>query len=392
MKYLFFILATFAVCSCGKTKDGVNEQIIVDVAKDFPQKDIYLQDIADVEYIPLATSDSALVNSSPSAVSEKGIVTRGGKVGEILLFEADGRKLQGHICRRGQGPEEYAAILFHIVDWKRKEVFIADYTSLKVYDFSGNYLRTLINKEDIMMMDICNLNDDYLLCSRDKKGAETPYHPYFTLSKETGEADTLSIEIPRFIASNRKILWDDGHSNDAYGYLPQLFKCNDRIWLTNVALDTVFMLHADLKPEPVMVPLHAPTSDPEAPLLFFRGMNDQYAWISRLPRHVTVKMSDIEAGREKREKLYMYDRKSKEWFEPVYRNRALAKHVMDPKGIDLTSVPYGYGLVTLNAMDLIEAHQKNEIVDEKLKKIASTLNEEDNPVLMLLKFKVFNKE
>ena len=98
-------------------------------------------------------------------------------------------------------------------------------------------------------------------------------------------------------------------------------------------------------------------------------------------------MSDMAANREKREKLYMYDRHTDEWFEPTYRNRAINNREADPKYIDITSVPYGYGLVQLNAMDLVEAYSKNQITDEKLKAIASQLHEEDNPVLMVLKFK-----
>lgn len=384
MKNITLLLILLAVCSCGKTKETGTGLLVVDVAKDYPQKEVCIQDIAEIDYLPIATTDSTLVNSAPFLVSEEGIATRGGRPGEILLFDGKGEKLVGRICRRGQGPEEYAAVIFKIVDWKRKEVFIADYTSLKVYDFAGRYLRTLL-KEDIMSMDIHNLNDDYLLCSRDRKEAETSYHPYFLLPKNGGKADSLAVEVPFFIASKRKILWDDGHTNDAYGSIPLLFGSADKIWLTCAALDTIFELHPDLTLEPMMVPLDAPTKVPEAPLLFFRGMNDRYAWVSRMPRQVTVKMSDMEAGREKRENLYMYDRTTNEWFAPLYRNTAYKNQ--DRVYIDLTSVPYGYGLVTLNAMDLTEAYRKNEIADEKLKKIASTLKEEDNPILMLLKFK-----
>lgn len=391
MRYAAFPLLLLAICSCGRTNETTTKTIIVDVEKDFPQKEIYLQDIADIEYIPIATSDSALVNSTPSTVSNEGIVTRGGKVGEILIFDAKGQHLQGRICRRGQGPEEYNAIIFKIVDWKRKEVFIADYTSLKVYDFSGNYLRTLL-KENIMDMDIHNLDDNYLLCSKDRQGAKEPYRPYFTLSKNDGKADTLSIEVPYFIASNRKILWDDGHTSDAYGLLPLLYSCKDKIWLTSFALDTVFQLHPNLKKEPVMIPLHAPTKDKEAPLLHFLGMNDLYAWISRIPRNVKVRMSDMSAGMQEKSKVYMYDKSNREWFEPVYHNRAINNRDMDLKYINLSPVSYGYGLITLNAMDLVEAYQNGEITDDKLKKIASTLKEEDNPVLMLLKFKTRDKK
>lgn len=386
-KLLTLVLLLSFVCSCKRTNDKTTKLVIIDVAKDYPLKEIWLQDIADIEYLPIATSDSILVNSGPSVVSEEGIVIRGGKPGEILLFDKQGQKLQGRIYRRGQGPEEYTAIIRNIVDWKRKEVFIADYTNLKVYDFSGNYLRTLISDSDMMKIDVCDLNLNSLLCSHNREGSEEAYHPYFILSKDNGKKDTLSIEIPCFIASNRKILWDDGHANDAYGFLPQLLNCADKIWLTDVALDTVFVMHPDQTFEAVMVPLHIPTTDKEAPLLFFRGINDHFAWASRLPRNITVKMGDMVANREKKGVLYMYNRQTDEWFEPIYRNRAITNRDMDPKFINITAVPYGYGLVELSAMDLVEAYNKNEIADEKLKEIASKLQEEDNPVLMILKFK-----
>lgn len=388
MKYFFLFLIAASVCSCKQTSNQKQSQlVVVDVAKDYPAKEIWLQDIADVEYIPLATSDSALANFDTPVVSDDGIAIRGSGVGEILLFDRQGQALQGRICRRGQGPEEYTTIVRYIVDWKRKEVFIVDYQHLKVYDFEGNYRRTLLADCDMMMLDIDNLNPDYLLCSYNKTGAEEPYRPYFTLSKENGTTDTLAIEIPRFIASNRKVIMENGNSHKAHGYLPNLGKCTDRTYLTNVALDTVFALMPDRSLVAVMAPLHAPTRDPEAPLLYFRGMNDYYTWTSRLPRQVTVYMSDITAGREKREKLYMHNRRTGEWFEPIYRNRAIDNREIDPVFINTANVPYGYGLVMLGAADLAEAYANHQITDEKLKAIASNLKEEDNPVLMILKFK-----
>ena len=185
---------------------------------------------------------------------------------------------------------------------------------------------------------------------------------------------------------------EDGSINNAHGLLPQLVKCNDKIWLTDVALDTVFVLQPGKNPEPVMIPRQAPTKNEEAPLLHFLGMNDWYAWISGIPRNVTVKMSDMMAEAAKGRKLYMYNRSTQEWIKPVYRNNDFTSRDFDPKYINLTSVAYGYGLIPLSAMDLTEAYQENKIVNDKLKEIASKLKEEDNPVLMVLKFKPCTKK
>ena len=387
MKQIAYFSILLALAACGERTQMASELLVADKNVDCPTQEIYLEDIADVDYIPLVTTDSILVNDyPPESVTPEGIAVRGGQPGELLLLDPTGQKLVGRVCRCGQGPEEYTVIYRCVVDWQRCEVYIADYTHLKAYDFAGNYLRTLLTKEEIPMLDIRNLNADQLLCARERENCETPYRPYFTLSKADGRVDTLtSIELPRFIASNRTVLSNDGRSYNAHAFLPLLVGCADRMWLTALALDTIFQINPDRSLLPVMAPLRAPTRDEEAPLLHFRGINDRYVWLSWVRRNVTVQLEHMEAGMREDLKIYMYDRKAQTWCEPAYRCRAWSG--FEPRYIFTDPLPYGYGLVMLNAMDLVEAYQNNEIADERLREIASTLREDDNPVLMRLKFK-----
>ena len=389
MKRLVCWLLPAVFCmSCGESRQPETSVLTVNDDTSFPKREICLQDIAEVEYVPLMTSDSVLLGDMlPESVSDEGIAVKGSQFKDIYLFDRTGQQLQGYINRCGQGPEEYTSIVSCIMDWQRREVFIADFTSLKVYGFDGTYRRTLLRDADMMALILHDLDSRHLLCARERKDATQPYRPYFRLSKEDGKADTLAMTVPRFLASNRKVLWDDGSMNMAYGFMPLLSGCEDRVWLTAVALDTVFRLHPDQKTEPVLVPRHAPTTDDEAPLLYFRGMSDRFVWLSWTPRNVTVRMSDMQAGIRERNPVYMYDRNSRTWCEPVYRNRDLATDTQDVSYIDLSSVPYGYALVLLNPANLVEAYRNGDIVGEKLKQIAATLAEDDNPVLMLLKMK-----
>ena len=387
MKQIAYFSIFLALAACGERTQTASELLVADKDVDCPKQEIYLEDIADVDYIPLVTTDSILVNDyPPESVTPEGIAVRGGQPGELLLLDPTGQKLVGRVCRCGQGPEEYTVIYRCVVDWQRREVYIADYTHLKAYDFAGNYLRTLLTKEEIPMLDIRNLNADQLLCARERENCETPYRPYFTLSKADGRVDTLtSIEVPRFIASNRTVLSNDGRSYNAHAFLPLLVGCADRMWLTALALDTIFQINPDRSLLPVMAPLRAPTRDEEAPLLHFRGINDRYIWLSWVRRNVTVQLEHMEAGMREDLKIYMYDRKAQTWCEPAYRCRAWSG--FEPRYIFTDPLPYGYGLVMLNAMDLVEAYQNDELADERLRQIASTLREDDNPVLMRLKFK-----
>ena len=307
-----------------------------------------------------------------------------GKRGDINLEIVDWR---APLARKYY---QKSQILFSINQYNYKQILRRALRTEngRFLDYKNEYLnlRDFLTKEEIAKLDICNLNADQLLCARERENCETPYRPYFTLSKADGRVDTLtSIELPRFIASNRTVLSNDGRSYNAHAFLPLLVGCADRMWLTALALDTIFQINPDRSLLPVMAPLRAPTRDEEAPLLHFRGINDRYVWLSCVRRNVTVQLEHMEAGMREDLKIYMYDRKAQTWCEPAYRCRAWSG--FEPRYIFTDPLPYGYGLVMLNAMDLVEAYQNDELADERLRQIASTLREDDNPVLMRLKFK-----
>lgn len=62
MKWIITISAIllFTLAGCGKDKQSTNELITVDVTKNYPEKELTLQDFMDVEYIPLETMMSLL--------------------------------------------------------------------------------------------------------------------------------------------------------------------------------------------------------------------------------------------------------------------------------------------------------------------------------------------
>ena len=43
----------FALAGCGKDKQSTDELVTINVSKDYPEKELILQDIMDVEYIAL---------------------------------------------------------------------------------------------------------------------------------------------------------------------------------------------------------------------------------------------------------------------------------------------------------------------------------------------------
>lgn len=100
-------------------------------------------------------------------------------------------------------------------------------------------------------------------------------------------------------------------------------------------------------------------------------------------------MSDMMAGRrEDSPSVNMYDFRTGEWCVPKYVNRDFSSESCYlSQYISLFAVPYGYGMMTLGAPELIEAREAGEVVNDELNQLISSLDEESNPVIVLLKFK-----
>ena len=57
----FYFWASLALASCQGGKEAVNQALpVIDMNEDYPEKEIVLQDIADISYIPLETNDEFL--------------------------------------------------------------------------------------------------------------------------------------------------------------------------------------------------------------------------------------------------------------------------------------------------------------------------------------------
>ena len=193
--YAAFIFAFLAGCSGdGQYKEALLPQI--DVNKEYPEKEIFLQDVADIEYIPLETNEEMLFQGTIAAVSDKGILGVSQQGGKLFLFDRDG-KAKNLICRKGDGPEEYNVIQRVDVDWQRGEVYVlGSPTKVYVYAFDGTYKQTLDTKANIRQGDMFNFSADKLILFKEKtnvgkEGEMIAYCPIMLLDKSGGNIDSL---------------------------------------------------------------------------------------------------------------------------------------------------------------------------------------------------------
>ena len=116
MKRIFccatLMLALFAT-GCGDANQKTSVLPQIDMNADYPDKEICLQDVADVSYIPLESKDDFLFRGKMEEVSSEGIAVIGDD--KIYLFHPDG-KARSVIDKKGQGPGEYPFVTYGIVD------------------------------------------------------------------------------------------------------------------------------------------------------------------------------------------------------------------------------------------------------------------------------------
>ena len=89
---------------CEGNKQSNDDLIIVDVSKNYPKKELILQDFMDVEYIALETSDEFLTQGLVlDAGKEYLLVKNRNNDGDILIFDRKTGKGVRKINRQGQG-------------------------------------------------------------------------------------------------------------------------------------------------------------------------------------------------------------------------------------------------------------------------------------------------
>lgn len=154
-------------------RDVASQQIVpkIDMNAEYSEKEVFLQDIADVSYIPLETTDEMLFDASGmiAEISGEGIVGVDVWFNKLCFFTADGKAVRT-LERKGQGPEEYLHLDNALVDRECGEVYVVDRTRkiLHVYALDGTYRRTLkFDTSSLRLNDLAIYNKDYLISFRD---------------------------------------------------------------------------------------------------------------------------------------------------------------------------------------------------------------------------------
>lgn len=385
MNKLNFILVSFilALSGCSGNKLTSDECITIDVATSYPEKKLNLQDFMDVEYIPLETTDNILCAGSVWAVSENLILASNfNQDGNIFLFDRKSGKSLRIINHKGQGGEEYTSALGFVLDETSNELYVSDTYGRKilVYDLDGNFKRKLSWNGDFMFGEIFSFDQKHLICHdilNENNTVIRSAQSFMLLSKENGNI-VKTIPIPFKDKKTIIMTHADEKTGMYYAYAPStshpLVPYFNNYVLAEYSADTIYQY----TPNGAMGPIIArtpsvQTMNPEV-FLFPTMFTDRYYFLEAVEKTMEFRSTDILYDKQE-QKLYKY-----KIYNSDYTNEQEAFLKSRPLNGKIPTWQY------LEAWELVKDYEAGKLKG-RLKEVASKLNEDDNPVIMLIKHK-----
>ena len=308
----------------------------------------------------------------------------------------------------GQGPEEYISMTSIILDEENDEMFVhcSSLKNIFTYDLFGNFkqnfkymvggdkssrLSASINYDPIY-----NFDRDNLICFDFTSGRNfssatevdvEPRNIFWIISKLDGSI-TKEIQIP-FEKKILQVLFLLETGRIGVVYNKGLIPYRDGWILTETSADTIYNYSANHEMTPFIVRTPSVQSMNPEVFLFPGVLTDRYYFLQTIKKEYE---SNTAFRGNLRKIDLVYDKQEDTTFECVVYNgdfaskRPVANMV---EGVPIFTVVNSNDVAfieNIEAFELVEAYEKGELKG-RLKEIAANMDEEDNPVIMVAKYK-----
>jgi hypothetical protein len=367
--------------SCDSQKSDV---LVIDPLK-FSNDKFTLSMIADdVSYIsldnqvPLGLVYSFIYNKNGLFISTKEL--------GLLHFDNNGKFIKV-LAKKGRGPNEYRYGLHLTMDEENKNIYIVDGSTIKVYQLDGRFIRSFSIKDFLFARDIEFFHSSLFLADYGEAG---------TFKYNWVITDTLGNKLSYKYSSV---------NNPGFLIRGSTYKIGDKLFYYNWLNDTIFSIYPDFSFKPGY--------------LFAQG---NFRWHENLDFNIAHKkmkslfrpMSMFEtnhfiflryAFRDKEPSILMIDKKTKETYRGYVQNYGACIENDFDGGLHFLTKSYHfcyytdiheYIITLINPFEL-KAHNDSEAFrnstpkypekKKELEKLGNSLDENDNPVLMLVKLK-----
>ena len=398
MAICIFAVLTFSQCKPDTGRNVTGELIVIDVTKDYPEKKIYIQDIAKVEYIPLETNDNTLIRSTSWRihVSDDYIIIRNpNDQGDVFVFDGKG-KSKFSFNHKGQGPEEYNSIGSLAFDEKAKELFIFDRYSnsrkIIVYAEDGTFKRILTGLPEFREIELYNYDDETLLVYDNSytHGAgmielpkEYSHKPYLFMSKADGSiVDTMNTYLPVRLSS--AAVWKGEHEGQPATFSIGMPITNNRSFgkdfiICDWSSDTIYRLTSQRELQPMIVRTPSmPDTDPKILISCYLA-TDKFMLLGIYEMNYEA----LKNGGNITHRQLIYDFETGEINQYRFVNRDIEE--MPNVRMWEAITPENTGVSMHDVHFLFDRDEKGVITGD-LKELLKSLDEDDNPVLVKIKF------
>ena len=403
-----FFLSLF-LCGCYREKGDGSGIILIDGNKKYPELNLRLSDIADVSYVPLKT-DGVLFGYSQAS---RALFVHGNKIfigdrfrddPKLVMYDFNGTFLQ-LFGSYGRGPGEYMDLKGFAVDTLTSEVIIYDNFQKKliVYGMEGKFRREKSLKEmcpdQQTFQDFEIINNDCFVFYNERsltvadmdfsaEGLEFAKKGQFFPTGKTLliiDKQTLSeVPFPEFEYAKAGV-WLE------YCLYYHLTTLRDGIYMTTERADTIYYMNRDLEITPKFRDI-TDYGNLDKARLFPSLETERYVFF-----YTEIAIPQIGPRRGLNEtpvRFFVFDKMQQQIYRlsngisDTYHSRYDRPKAMINNRIALDqytlTLNHNYAARFLSPEFLFE--HLNDLPDE-LKEITKNLKIDDNPVVMLMKFK-----
>lgn len=375
---VFALLAMMLAGCAGGGQPQNDACITVDVTADYPEKELYIQDIADVEYVPLETTDTFITHGVVKSISKNLIVTTNwGGSGDIFLFDRATGKGIRKINHKGQSGQEYVSATEVLPDEERNELFVLDYSARKilVYDLEDSFKRSFKTLDSTYYSNVFYYDKERLLCYKQPAEGDNERASHILISKEDGNL-VKEISIPfRKLATP---VFTQGELSITPLYYLTVPTQEDYI-LTKTSADTIYRYTSNGALTPFIARTPSIHEMETQVFLYPTLVTDRYIFMRTQKKEVDLKTFKGFPSTD-----LVYDKQD----NSISQSKLCFRDFED-KRVDLSTQPLNPEVPlcqSLAADELVEANQNGKL-QGKLKEIADKMDEEDNPVIAIIRSK-----
>jgi len=351
---------------------------ILDKSKSYPSLKLDLQ--TQDKYVRLETSREILLgqNCRLQYASDNRLLFSDEFIGDVFIFDINGKIYSKFNQKGGLG---YTTITSIAYDENKRELFILDRITKKIYVFSENgaLLRSFKTPQETFIDEIYNFNDNTLLAFDENLiGSDKPTKPYIYISKDNGIiTGYVNITIEKV---NPEQHIENISKNEARSYtimhtgISDNCKFGNDFILANKSMDTVYVLRQNKTLEPLFtqIPSVHSTHTSAASVGMF---TDKYLKLCVSDYDIMEAKKIMDSGKTWNPgfKHYILDRKTGSFYKDPDKGRYSIYKVDTPLNHVCSAIP---------AMLLIEKNKLGKLNGE-LKNIASNISINDNPIVVI---------